>query len=554
MNQPFRTFLLVALVVAILIGLYWLPPLTIGSMELRRVNMLSDVLGSADTDEYLQLDEMALMDAVVAGDSIEGHAWLPLDSLTQNGMVLVDFSGGESGGLDYFFTQLRQADALGRPVRIAYFGDSFIEGDILTCDLRELFQDSFGGAGVGWVDCASRVNGFRQTVRHQFSGITEYEVVQRPFVHNCEGISERYFTASEGARITLNGSIQRRHIDAWQKATLYLRSDNGVRVTATAGSDTLVNQLEGSRTLRALTLSQPSMSRVSYRFDHIGARTLLYGVALESQQGVILDNFSMRGSSGTLLAQIPMNTLRAFARQRPYDLIVVQFGLNVASAKSHPSVYHGYIKQMGKAIDHLRAAFPKASFLVVSMPDRDQRTDGGLFTMRGVEALVACQQLMAREHGVAFFNLFQAMGGRESMAALVNRGLANKDYTHLNFAGGRHLARLIFDSLMEAMEGNVTYVLPRAETVAQPEVPSENEGDDLLPEIPWPLAAPRTNTTDEETDSLAADADTLTEVVPTADMPVQDSDGPPVSNTQSPVTSNESSNSDARQDTTTTDL
>ena len=552
MNQPFRTFLLVAMVVGILLALQFLPALRIGSVELRRVDMLSDVRDNGG-DGYLHAAELELM-AAATGDSVNGRVSQVLDSLTMSGIVLSDFSGGEGGGLAHFFSQLRQADALDRPVRIAYFGDSFIEGDILTCDLRELFQDAFGGAGVGWVDCGSRISGFRQTVRHQFSGLTEYEVVQRPFVHNCEGIAERYFTAAEGARITLSGSRQRQHIDAWQQATLYLRSDQGVRVTAIAGTDTVVNQLEGSRTLRTLTLSQPSMSRVSFRFDHIGARTLLYGVALESPQGVILDNFSMRGSSGTPLAQIPMSTLRAFARQRPYDLIVLHFGLNVASSKSHPSVYHGYIRQMGQAIDHLRSAFPESSILVVSMPDRDQRTDAGLLTMRGVEALVACQQLMAREHGVAFFNLFQAMGGRESMAALVSRGQANKDYTHLNFAGGRYLARLIFDSLMQGMEGEGIYAPPRVADIPLPEVLPDSDADGLLPEIPWPLAAPRADTLTVQTDSLAFESDSLTDVAPAADVPVPAADDVPVDNAQPPVITNEPANSDARQDSTATDL
>ena len=82
------------------------------------------------------------------------------------------------------------------------------------------------------------------------------------------------------------------------------------------------------------------------------------------------------------------------------------------------------------------------------MPDRDQRTDAGLRTMRGVESLVGYQQLMASEHAVSFFNLFQAMGGRESMKTLVERGMANKDYTHINFKGGKYLARFLFDSMM----------------------------------------------------------------------------------------------------------
>jgi hypothetical protein len=103
---------------------------------------------------------------------------------------------------------------------------------------------------------------------------------------------------------------------------------------------------------------------------------------------------------------------------------------------------------MGQAIDHLRAAYPMASILVVGCPDRDQRSGQGIKTMNGVQQLLAYQQVMASEHHVAFFNLFQAMGGRESMKRLVDRGMANKDYTHLNFGGGREIARHIVNSLM----------------------------------------------------------------------------------------------------------
>ena len=35
-----------------------------------------------------------------------------------------------------------------RPVRIAYFGDSFIEADIFTADLREMLQQEFDFEGI----------------------------------------------------------------------------------------------------------------------------------------------------------------------------------------------------------------------------------------------------------------------------------------------------------------------------------------------------------------------------------------------------------------------
>ena len=49
MNQIARSFVFVALVVAILLALHFLPKMTIGETELRRVNILSDIL-----PEYLE--------------------------------------------------------------------------------------------------------------------------------------------------------------------------------------------------------------------------------------------------------------------------------------------------------------------------------------------------------------------------------------------------------------------------------------------------------------------------------------------------------------------
>ena len=54
-------------------------------------------------------------------------------------------------------------------IRIAYLGDSMIEGDLVSQTLRKLLQANFGGSGVGFVPVTSAVAGFRTTVRHTFS-------------------------------------------------------------------------------------------------------------------------------------------------------------------------------------------------------------------------------------------------------------------------------------------------------------------------------------------------------------------------------------------------
>ena len=70
--------------------------------------------------------------------------------------------------MTHFFEALKNIKTK-KKVRIAWFGDSMVEGDLITCDLRYMLQKRFGGSGVGIVPITSITAGFRQTVQHTFS-------------------------------------------------------------------------------------------------------------------------------------------------------------------------------------------------------------------------------------------------------------------------------------------------------------------------------------------------------------------------------------------------
>ena len=83
------------------------------------------------------------------------------------------------------------------------------------------------------------------------------------------------------------------------------------------------------------------------------------------------------------------------------------------------------------------------------------KTDTGeLRTMPGVKNLIRYQQNIAAESGIAFWNMFEAMGGDGSMAKLVHAkpSMANYDYTHINFRGGKYLAGLLYETLIYGKE------------------------------------------------------------------------------------------------------
>ena len=108
---------------------------------------------------------------------------------------------------------------------------------------------------------------------------------------------------------------------------------------------------------------------------------------------------------------------------------------------------------MANSIAHLKAQFPNASILVIGVGDREEKdVDGNLHTMPGVRELISYQRKMAADKKVAFWNLYEAMGGDGSISLMVTHKQANLDYTHINFAGGKKLARILYDVLMNGKE------------------------------------------------------------------------------------------------------
>lgn len=470
MNYYERTWILCLLVIAGLIGLHFVPPPTVGGITFRRVNLLSDLFpgpgkpGDADLTAVQRSDTAAAQSSASRPSAV---APIPTDSAVAPspsfaGSGIEDYSGGAPGGMNSFYRSLRALASGGAPVRIAYFGDSFIEGDIFTADFRELLQSRYGGSGVGFVDVASPTAGFRQSVRATSHGFEAHTVTDAHFDRSKMGVNERYFCpVDKAASVTLSGTHYGQHTASAARSTLYFTTAAPLRLTAWVNdSEAETFDCDASAALQSATV-KGDIRKVTWTLhgDTLPASAYFYGVTMDADRGVIVDNFSLRGSGGQTLGDLPRTRLQEFVAMRPYDLVVLHFGLNVANAASAKYRYAGYTKQMANIITLFRETMPRAGILVVSVSDRDSRDeDGRLATIEGLSALVSAQQRMAAENGVAFWNLFQAMGGEGSMAKLVHAQppMANKDYTHLNFRGGRYLARKLYEALTDGADGGET--------------------------------------------------------------------------------------------------
>ena len=197
-----RGWLVAAATLAVLIVISFIPPLNAGGVRLRRASIISDLITfSADSeltealaeaapeinvDEFeVDLEQVAKTVAnTTASASPLGEAtsasWEGIFDEQPTGGDFAESNPPSSPALKVSFADIlpekeqiisfeefRDDDfnsPLNRlyeklllgvdPVRVAFMGDSFVEGDILTADLRELLQDTFSGGGVGFVPFA----------------------------------------------------------------------------------------------------------------------------------------------------------------------------------------------------------------------------------------------------------------------------------------------------------------------------------------------------------------------------------------------------------------
>lgn len=459
-------FWLLALCITVGLAAFYFLPEQLGSWEINRVDLFSDLRKPVvDSLEDEEVDALALSRANKettglaqereaihlklvqeqqnergerAGlGSIETDAALPTDSSIQAQNNFIDMSP-QHDALKHFYDKLHQRSSLGRPVRIAVLGDSFIEGDIFTGSLRTALQARYGGSGVGWLPLSSETAGFRRTVRHEFRGWKEHNQLHNKGRYPLTG---HYFTAVTGdwARYSLSRPCE--------LATIYYKAANPVQLTLKVnGGEPQEVQLPATdgEAMHSYTLAEGAL-RSLYLSVGSGAEGLVcYGIALDARSGVSLDNFSLRGNSGIPLGSVASDLNAAFCSARPYDLIILQYGLNTVSPKQLN--YSGYAKQMAGAIQHIRPQTGHADYLLLGVSDRGTKSNGEVITMPAVRSLEQAQIRLAAAQGLAFWSTRAAVLRLGGIGQLAAKGWASKDYTHLSHRGGAELAKLFLDA------------------------------------------------------------------------------------------------------------
>ena len=340
-------------------------------------------------------------------------------------------------------------------VRVAFMGDSFVEGDILTADLRELLQDTFHGGGVGYAPVASPFTGFRQTIKTTSKGWTPYNIMQRksapaPYAEDFF-VSGWVAKASEGASTRWDMTTKRRHLEEVERARLLFicrqKAEIGLKLN---DGEERVFFFEGDEVVRQIVVEQEQIRSLEMKVLSGADSFTGIGAEFDSKSGVAVDNFSIRSNNGQAMFWSNASVNSQINTMRPYDLVILQYGLNIMQADRHN--YSLYGEQVEKMISYVESCFPGAAVLVMGVSDRSQKGEDGIKPMESAKSLTQSQREAAEHKGVAFWDTYSAMQRMGGMTEFVVNGWAGKDYTHINYAGGARIARELYYAILKGAE------------------------------------------------------------------------------------------------------
>ncbi|GHT57423.1 hypothetical protein AGMMS49982_24360 [Bacteroidia bacterium] len=175
----------------------------------------------------------------------------------------------------------------------------------------------------------------------------------------------------------------------------------------------------------------------------------IYGLAADGMSGVAVDNIPFRGSSGTFFTQIDTILMASMFKELNAQLILLEFGGNMTPAIKGPKSVTAYQETMSKQIACIKAMCPQAKIILIGPADMSTKINGNLQTYPYLEQTIAALREAALQNGVAFWNMYEVMGGRNSMIKWVQNApsLASTDYIHFNAKGADRIAELFYQSL-----------------------------------------------------------------------------------------------------------
>lgn len=455
--KSFRILIFMALVLALLAGIcvhYPQEGVDVGSLNVHFPSITKILNPQRQLDVEAYLAQQDSLEAVMRTkqDSLN-HYRHQVDSSD----IRFWFPGNDDSFFDNLFAQFESTRTSGRTIRIVHYGDSQIESDRMSRRLRSYMQQHFGGGGPGMVPFGTLIPTLAVStygsgsIRRQ-SPFGDSTVVRAsgnygPMVQDFRVTGSASSTITAGTHASVDNRVK--HFSRFR--LIFNNRPGPLDIHFADKKGTFVDDTsfaaEGVHSVSWTLDSATTQVQIS-----LTGNADLYGILVDNGPGVAVDNIPMRGCSGHQFTQINAEQLAAAYAQMDIGLIILQFGGNsVPYLKGEKSI-DAYCQSMAQQIDRIHHCCPRAKILFIGPSDMTTRESGELRSYACLPMLVEKLQTMANAHGAAYWSIYHAMGGQNSMEAWVDQGLGGPDYIHFTTHGvdimGDRLAKA-FDNMYQ---------------------------------------------------------------------------------------------------------
>lgn len=406
-----------------------------------RFPKIKEVMGSAKEEEIMSPEEVIAMREAAIKKARKGE----LEQYIKNDPGRFYMPGDDMTYLDRFFRALDNADR--QQVRIVHYGDSQLEEDRITCTIRDRMQAEFGGGGIGLLPAIQYV-----TLREGQSASAELPVFMAFGDPELRAGTSKYGPMARMSRFS--GSVTfttypfKTNTGAaryFNRITVYAGNLHGtlhgtvkgLKQEAVPGSDIckLSFSLPDSTTKASLTLS--------------GAADL-YGISFDNDCGVCVDNVPMRGCSGTIFTTLNSNQLSYYYKNSGTRMIIMQYGGNTVPYTKTEDAVNKYCSSVRRQIELMKKVAPDAVIVFIGPSDMSTSIAGKRQTYPILPQYIDALKATVNECGAAYWDLYQVMGGKDSMVQWVKASpaLAGPDYIHFTPKGSEKVGDLFTDALM----------------------------------------------------------------------------------------------------------
>lgn len=349
--------------------------------------------------------------------------------------------------------------------RIIHYGDSQLEGDRISGYLRNRFQGLYGGSGPGFIPIVQVYDQISANVTHSdnWTRHAYFDPTQKKFPHKKYGaysslsrFTEAYETIdsvlvesleTKNATITI-GIPTKSHLlartftkiglhygNALVPATINIYNDDELILSDELIADGDYHKFSLNLTTTPSNLRIEIESKISPDF---------YGLTLDGNSGISLDNVAMRGSSGTIFAGTDANNFHEMYQQLQPKLLIFQYGGNSVPYLKDSLGVKEYASYLKNHINWVKRKSNNADVIFIGPSDMTTTDAGQMKTYPLLPYLNEVLEETCKENGFAFWSMYDAMGGKNSMQHWVDQGLAATDYTHFSPSGTKIISELFF--------------------------------------------------------------------------------------------------------------